>query len=58
VRQFDDDETRRRPADYRENLEVFEALWEHARRLGVLPLADPLDGIDTDIRRAEALSVR
>jgi hypothetical protein len=58
VRRFEIEETRREPADYHKSLSIFEALWEHACRLGVLPPADPLEGIETVVRLAGALSVR
>ncbi len=58
LRRFEDEEIRRAPADYRANLAVFEALWEHGCRLGVLPPSDPLEGLDTIVQLAEALSVR
>ena len=44
--------------DFAANRRVFEELWRHAVRLGVLPLKDPLDGIEVDLRLAEALNVR
>ena len=46
------------PLDYAESLAIYEALWEHARRLGALPSDDPLEGIDVDIRLAQILNVR
>lgn len=58
VRRFEIEEIRRAPADYHAGLAVFEALWEHGCRLGVLPLSDPLEGIETVVRLAGALSVR
>lgn len=58
VRRFEIEEIRRVPADYHAGLAVFEALWEHGCRLGVLPLSDPLEGIETVVRLAGALSVR
>jgi hypothetical protein len=58
VRRFEDELKRRSPPDYAANLAIFEAMWAFARSLGVLPPADPLEGIDTDIRLAEALNVR
>ena len=44
--------------DYSENLRIFEALYAEARALGVLPPADPLEGIEVDIALAKALNVR
>ena len=58
LRRFDDEQARRGRPDYATNLGIFTALWEEARALGVLPLADPLEGIATDIRLAEVLNVR
>ncbi|MGQ0551730.1 MAG: hypothetical protein ACT4PU_00755 [Planctomycetota bacterium] len=41
-----------RPLDVEENFRIHELLLEEARQLGVIPLKDPLDGIEEDIRRA------
>jgi hypothetical protein len=45
------------PADFQRNLKIMEAMYEHARALGVFPLVDPLEGLETDIRVAKALNV-
>ena len=58
VRRFEDDLARESPLDYHANLAIFEAMWEHARKLGALPACDPLEGIELDIRLAGALNVR
>ena len=58
VRRFEIEEIRRAPADYHAGLAIFEALWEHGCRLGVLPPSDPLEGLDTVVRLAGALNVR
>ncbi len=42
--------------DYFEGLKIFEAMWKEAVLLGVLPLKDPLEGIDVDIRIAKILN--
>ncbi len=42
--------------DYFEALKVFEAMWKEGLSLGVLPLKDPLDGIEVDIRIAKILN--
>jgi hypothetical protein len=44
--------TKENPPDYHRNLRIFEALYAEALSLGVIPLKDALDGIDTDIRVA------
>jgi hypothetical protein len=44
--------------DYQRNLRIFEALYRHACLLGVMPVKDPLDGIDSDIELARIINVR
>ena len=58
VREFEREQMRASPPNHEESLRIFEALWEHARNLGVLPLKDPLEGIEVDVRLAEALNVQ
>lgn len=48
---------RREAPDYLRNLRLFEALYEEARMLGVLPPRDRLEGLEKDIRLARALNV-
>ena len=43
--------------NYFRNLRLFEALYREAMVLGVLPLKDPLEGIENDIRLARVLNV-
>ncbi|GAB4506419.1 MAG: hypothetical protein Kow00123_05570 [Anaerolineales bacterium] len=57
VQEFEDALLRSEPPDYFRNLRIVEALLAEARALGVLPLRDPLDGIDVDIRVAEVMRV-
>ena len=56
VEAFEREYQRRQPHDYRQNLRIAEALYAEARALGVLPLKDPLDGIEVKIRLAKALN--
>jgi hypothetical protein len=42
--------------DYAAALQIFEAMWKEGVALGVLPLEDPLEGIDVDIRIARILN--
>ena len=58
VEAFEMELMRRDGVDHQRNLRVVEALYEHARRLGALPLEDPLAGIEVDIRLAKILNVR
>ncbi len=55
---FERDLVRNQPADYRQNLLVFEALYHEARALGIFPLKDPLDGINVDLHLARVLNAR
>ncbi len=43
--------------DFMWNLKIFEALYEEARALGILPPADPLEGIETKINLARKVNV-
>jgi len=58
IQKMEDDLARSQAPDYFRNLRTFEALYEEARILGILPLRNPLDGIDVDIRLAAVLNVR
>jgi hypothetical protein len=42
--------------DYFEGLKIFEAMWKEGLLLGVLPLKDPLEGIEVDVRIARILN--
>ena len=41
---------------YKESLRIMESLWQEGCALGVLPPADPLAGIETDIKIARILN--
>lgn len=56
-RKFEDDLARREGRlDHSQALEIFTRLWEEGRELGVLPPADPMEGIETDITIARILN--
>lgn len=57
LREWEDRYVASQPADFHANLRLVEAMYEHARALGVFPLADPLEGLETDIRVARVLNV-
>jgi hypothetical protein len=42
--------------DLVKNFKIVEALYEEAFALGAIPLKDPLDGIEVDIRIAKAIN--
>ena len=56
IEAFEQEWQRQQPLDYQQNLRIADALYELARALGVLPLKDPLDGIEVKIRLAKALN--
>lgn len=47
---------RRMPADLEKNLQLFATWLTEARALGVWPPADPLEGLDVDLRIAKAVN--
>ncbi|MFZ0451172.1 MAG: hypothetical protein WAL98_18190 [Desulfatiglandaceae bacterium] len=53
---FDDKMARDEKSDYLSCLSLFEGMWREGVPLGVLPLKDPLEGIDVDIRIARILN--
>lgn len=54
--EFEDSELRKEEPDYPRALRVFEAMWKEAMLLRVLPLKDPLEGIEVDIKIARILN--
>jgi len=54
--EFEESELRKEQPDYPVALRLFEAMWNEAMLLGVLPLKDPLEGIEVDIRIARILN--
>ena len=55
---FEKSQMRREASDYFRNLRILEALYQEARSLGILPLKDPLEGIEVDIHLAKVINVR
>jgi hypothetical protein len=53
---WEDEQLRSEPLDYAKNLAIFEALLQYAREMGVFPPADPLEGIDVDVRVARIVN--
>jgi hypothetical protein len=58
VEAFEKDQMRLVPPDYHRSLRILEAMYSEALALGALPLKDPLDGIEVDIRLAKVINVR
>jgi len=54
---FEDDLLEKGPqSSFREALQLFESMWKEAIALGILPLSDPLEGIEVDIELARVLN--
>lgn len=56
LREFEREEIKKEKTNYLESLRVFEALWKEGINLGALPLKDPLEDIEIDIRIARILN--
>ena len=54
---FEKEQIAKSPPDYFHNLLIFESLYEEAKKLGVFPLKNPLEGIEVDIHLAAVLNV-
>ena len=53
---FEREELKKENLDYGSALRLFEGMWREGMALGVLPLKDPLEGIEVDIRIARILN--
>ena len=56
IRKFENDLIRREKVDIQKNFQIFEAMYEEAVALGLLPLKDPLEGIEIKIKIAKAIN--
>ena len=54
--EFEANEIRKEKPDYEKALRLFEGMWKEAMLLGVIPLKDPLEGIEVDIKIARILN--
>lgn len=54
--EFEREYIRRDKTDYFDSLRLFEEMWKEGVFLGVLPLKDPLEGIEVDLRIARILN--
>lgn len=56
LEKFEEDLIKGKKANFKENLRIADALYKEARRLKVLPLKNPLDGIETVIKIARVIN--
>ncbi|MCX5783854.1 MAG: hypothetical protein NTW04_05400 [Elusimicrobia bacterium] len=54
--QFEREYIRNQPLDYAKNMKIFEAMYNEAVALGILPSKDPLEGIEDKIRLVKILN--
>ena len=54
--EFEENDLKKEKLDYQSALRIFEGMWKEAMLLGVIPLKDPLEGIEVDIRIARILN--
>lgn len=55
LREFEKQFLANKKVDFEKNMEIYEAMWKHARELGVFPGKNLLAGIEADIRIAKIL---
>lgn len=56
LERFERELVKKERPDYMRSLKIFEGLWKEGMKMGVLPLENPLEGIETDIRIARILN--
>jgi len=56
LEEFERDLVARDPLTYEQKMRIYEGMWNEAVSLGVLPPADPLEGIEVDIKVAKTLN--
>lgn len=54
--EFEREYIRLEKSDYFDSLRLFEEMWNEGVWLGVLPMKDPLEGIEVDLRIARILN--
>ncbi len=55
-REFELTLLRKEKIDIKRNFEIVEALYKEAVTLGVIPLRDPLEGLDVDLKIAKVVN--
>jgi len=56
LEQFERDLKKREKADYHQNLKIYEGMYKEAVYLNAIPLKDPLDGLEVDIKIARVIN--
>jgi len=56
IREFERELIRQERTDVTKNFQIVNAMYQEAVELGIIPMKDPLDGLEIDIRIAEVLN--
>ena len=56
VEQFEQELVKKNKPDYHQNLKIFEGMYKEAVYLNAIPLKDPLDGLEVDIKIARVIN--
>ena len=56
LQKFEDEFTQQEKTDFLKNIRLVDAMYREAVSLGIIPLKDPLEGIEIDIKIAEVIN--
>lgn len=56
LQKFEDEFTQQEKTDFLKNLRLVDAMYREAVSLGIIPLKDPLEGVEIDIKVAEVIN--
>jgi len=56
LQKFEDELIQQEKADFLKNIRLVDAMYREAVSLGIFPLKDVLDGVETDIKIAEVIN--
>lgn len=56
LEQFEQELVKKNRPDYHQNMEIFEGMYKEAVYLKAIPLKDPLDGLEADIKIARVIN--
>jgi hypothetical protein len=56
LERFEYKQLRKETLSYKDALKIYESMWLEAKALGILPLKNPMDGIEVKIRISRILN--
>lgn len=56
LEQFEQELVKKSKPDYHQNMEIFEGMYKEAVYLKAIPMIDPLDGLEVDIKIARVIN--